>query len=379
MSDPNPTAADEWTQWDTHPSPPAYWPGLGDEHRRGFEIDRRGVKVVAGGLLKLATATTRYDAYPRDYGLNDDHWALPREIGRLLVKAENVFASYWRDLHCETGMAGLLIERASQRYDLADQPLLGDIPMAELDRRVIGLLSGDLPSSLLGELSEFYPNGSESLELPGAIDYGVGNMTAEKAKQDLIPYPVFGTSGLMSFGPAGDALAELSYALVGRAQDLRDAPWIGDAADRAQNALRQIHGNATALAAVAARLDTAATRFKEVAEWCRDNFERAVDPDRSGWDEFWDLGGTPDSRTRSFLAAPNSAFNDIYDNMPKLLTQDLPGLLVTDQKLTDLRESLQRVRTRPKTSEFLKENDAAFMVSRGRTLEGYEEAEKAFG
>ena len=64
------------------------------------------------------------------------------------------------------------------------------------------------------------------------------------------------------------SLVELANTLPLRAQDLRDAPWHREAADMAQGALRQIHGNVTALAATAGTLNAAAERYKEIVHWC---------------------------------------------------------------------------------------------------------------
>ncbi|GAA4224264.1 hypothetical protein FHR32_002886 [Streptosporangium album] len=64
MRDPNPTSADQWSQWDTDPKPPTCWPGLGNEHGDGYEIDRRGVKAVSGNLVKLAVSTRCHDVSP---------------------------------------------------------------------------------------------------------------------------------------------------------------------------------------------------------------------------------------------------------------------------------------------------------------------------
>ncbi|WP_214318963.1 WXG100 family type VII secretion target [Nonomuraea sediminis] len=337
------------------------------------------MKAVSGNLVKLAISSQQFTPLYGGGSWNL-HWTLLRELNTLLSTAQYAAFSFWGDLYEEAGMAGLLIERASQRYDLAEQPLLGDIPRATLDQRIVGMMTGDPPAHVLGdEPSDIYPNGGATLELPKAIDYGVGNMTAAKAKEDLLVYPPLTPVGADSYVQAADSLVELAHTVQGRAQDLRDAPWHGAAADKAQTALRQIYASATGLAAVCGKLAAASKGFDEVLTWCRENFERVADPDRGGWDEFWDMGGTPDSRTRDFLSGPNRQLMEIYYAMPKRIQEDLPGLMVTDQSLADLRERKNMVKTRPKTSKWFKENDKAWLEHHNPILEGYEEAEKAYG
>ncbi|MFI6604786.1 WXG100 family type VII secretion target [Nonomuraea sp. NPDC050536] len=378
VREPNPTPADQWSQWDTNPTIPGSWPGLDAEHKDGFEIERRGVLAVSGKLVNLAMSARQLTPYYYYGGGGFDlHWTLLRELDKLVSRAQYAVFSFWGDLHEEAGMAGLLIERASQQYDLADQPRLGDIPLSELDKRVVGMMPGDPPSHILGEPSEFYPNGGVTLELPKAIDYGVGNMTAAKAKEDLERY--LPPADARRCDQAADSLVELANTLQGRAQDLRDAPWRGAAADNAQTALRQIYASATALASVSGKLAAANRNVEQVFNWCRENFERVADPDRGGWDEFWDFGGTPDSRTRDFLAGPNKQLMEIYDAMPKRIHQDLPGLMVTDKSLATFREQVHWVETRPKNSQWQKDNDKGWLEDNKPILEGYEEAEKKYG
>jgi hypothetical protein len=381
MDEPEPTPADQWSQWETDPKIPSYWPGLGNEHRGdGFEIDRRGVKVVSGKLVNLAVDISKYDyLYAVDYILPGTHWALPRDLSFLFSDADQAVHDFWKDLHAEVGMAGLLIERAATNYQLADDPRLGDLPISRLDERLVEMMPGDAPSSVLTAPSALYPSGSVTLQLPKAVDYGVGQMTAEKAAQDIAYFYHGGNGDQGFYEQMADSLVELANTLQLRAQDLRDSPWRGEAADNGQAALRQIYGNATALAALVGNLSAARSRFWEITDWCYKNFEQMADPDRSGWNEFWDLGGTADSRTRSFLAQANNEFLDVYRMMPKQIKEDLPGLLVTDASLAEFRKMVHDVETRPKDSTFLKKNDSAWLHDNRPILQGYEQAEKNYG
>ncbi|WP_336206101.1 hypothetical protein [Nonomuraea sp. LPB2021202275-12-8] len=343
MIEPPPTLADQWSQWKPVPTIPEYWPGLGNEHRGdGFGIDRRGVKAVAGKLIKRASDDDKLTyAFGQDYGRMSGktfHWKLPGDLGELLDKAEFHIAKFWRDLHVEVGMAGFLIERASTRYDLAEQPLLGDMSTDRLDKILLH------PSAtVLWTPDSHYPKGEERLELPAAADYGVDHMTAEMAKRDIEHLPRGGGSGPEPFEQIAGDLTELANSLRSGAQDLRDAPWHGGAADNAQGALRQIYANTTALAAACGGLGAASRRFKEVADWCRRSFQEMEDLDleRSGAGGIWGPSSIVNGWTRNLLTEANNEFLDVYGMMPKRLKEDLPGLLINEENLAQLNRNMK--------------------------------------
>ncbi|MGW0801700.1 hypothetical protein [Nonomuraea sp. NPDC002799] len=383
MLEPEPTPADQWSRWDTKPTVPTYWPGFGNEHRsEGFEIDRKGVRVVAARLLKAAVGTGDYDDSSAGglvpYGIQ---WALPRELDELFALADVRVRDFWRDLHAEVGMAGLLINRSATNYQLGDDPRLGDLPLHDLDTLHRDIMPGEAPGSVFmtSTPSELYPNGSETLQLPASIDYGVGQMTAEMAMQDIAKF-FHGFSGTLdTYKPMADSLVELANTVQLRAQDLRDAPWRGEAADIAQSALRQIYANATALAAIVGGLIGARARFKEITDWCYQNFEQMADPDRSDMDDLLDAGDTADSRTRSFLEQANKEFFGVRDMMPKQIKEDLPGLMVTDSHVNDLRAYAEETASRSTDSERLKQEDADWQKQYLPILQGSERAEEKYG
>ncbi len=378
MRDPQSTPADQWSGWETDPKLPGYWPGLGNEQRRGgVEIDRKGVKAVSGRLIGMAVDADMDAKLSRSPdAIPNLHWRLPQDLGGLLQGAGNVVHLFWNDLHAEIGMAGLLIERACARYDLADAPLLGDIPLTQLAERIPGT-DGKGVLGRGGQPSHLYPNGSDVLKLHEGVDYGVGAMTAAKAVQDF-SHSTFWLYGDVPayFDLMAGSLVELAHTLSGRAQDLRDSPWYGEAADRAQTALRQIYANVTALAATAGSLNAATTRYKEVTSWCLANFEQVVDPHRGDWDELWDFGGSADSRTRSFLAEANNELLDVHRLMPKRIKEDLPGLLVNDEMVADLRADVERMRNAPHE---LTESNMEWLAAGTPLLATYEKAEKQYG
>jgi hypothetical protein len=66
----------------------------------------------------------------------------------------------------------------------------------------------------------------------------------------------------------------------------------------------------------------------------------------------------------------------IYEDMPKRIAQDLPGLLIIDQSLVDVRKNMDRLRPDPPVDgaygwDLLKEEQERLLK--------YEEAEKKFG
>ncbi|MGW0801695.1 hypothetical protein [Nonomuraea sp. NPDC002799] len=383
MLEPEPTPADQWSRWDAKPTIPSYWPGLGYEHQsEGFEIDRNGVRIVSGQLVKMARPVLDYGSpWPGSKSPLGIQWALPRELDVLLSRASTQATNFWVDLHAEVGMAGLLISRVATNYQLGDDPRLGDLPIDQLDQRLVDMMPGDAPSHVFTATSDLYPNGTDTFQLPAGIDYGVGHMSAEMAMQDIAQFPYFGgypeDQGWLK--QMADSVVEVTHTLLLRAQDLRDAPWRGAAADVAQSALRQIYANATALAATVGSLDAATFRFQQIADWCYKNFDKAADPNRSDWDDYWDGGDTADGRAQKFLEQANQKFFEVRDMMPKQIKEDLPGLMVTDELVNELRESAQNVATRPKDSEFLKENDAAWQKHWLPILQGAELAEEKYG
>ncbi|MGW0808415.1 hypothetical protein [Nonomuraea sp. NPDC002799] len=342
MREPEPKPADQWSRWGTTPTIPGSWPGLGFEHQGdGFEIDRAGVHVVARQLLNLAFDAVKYDdVWVDSYVLPAATWELPSDLCRLMGDADQLIHDFWRDLHSEVGMAGLLIDRAATNYRLGDDPRLGDLSDAERDQRIVDMLPGSgLNGDFMGP-SPLYPGGYRMLEPYVSSDYGIGQITAEEAKKDIDSIPDNGSGDGTTYQTMADSLVELANTLRLRAQDLRDAPWRGAAADVAQSALRQIYANVTALAAIVGSMSAARVRFLEVVAWCRQNFEQMADPHRSDRHEFWDFGGTPNSRARDFLKDANEKFFEAFDMMPKEIKEDLPGLMVTDAELERLRRTI---------------------------------------
>ncbi|MGW0808416.1 hypothetical protein [Nonomuraea sp. NPDC002799] len=345
----------------------------------GFEIDRKGVQVVAGQLLHTAADAVDYDdIYVADGFLPNTQWPLPVELHRLMDEADELVHTFWRDLHSEVGMAGLLIDRAATNYKLGDDPRLGDLSSGQRDKRLVDMLPGnDLRGSFLVP-SMLYPSGGRTLKLSESAE-SVGPMTAAQALDDISDFPHNISEYQGIYEPMADSLVELAHTLRYRAQDLCDAPWQGVAAENAQSALRRIYANATALAAIVGSLFHARARFLEITDWCRRNFEQMADPERGGWDEFWDGGGTADSRARSFLEEANKKFKEVGDMLPKQIKEDLPGLMVTDAKLVELRLSAVHVATWPQNSKWDEEYVATWQENNLPVLQGYERAEETYG
>jgi hypothetical protein len=103
-----------------------------------------------------------------------------------------------------------------------------------------------------------------------------------------------------------------------------------------------------------------------------------ADPDRSGWDEFWDFGGTADSRARSFLTQANNEFLTVYEMLPKQIQENLPGLLVTDENYTRLKWNIQDIEKGILDSG-RGTMDNPLLKQLDHTLAGYERAEETYG
>jgi hypothetical protein len=79
-----PPPVDQFYAWDTEPKIPQHWPGLGSDHRSdGFEIDRRGVKAVAGKQVPNVEITPRWQA--------DGGWLEKQSTVQAYEKAEKVY------------------------------------------------------------------------------------------------------------------------------------------------------------------------------------------------------------------------------------------------------------------------------------------------
>ncbi|MGW0808417.1 hypothetical protein [Nonomuraea sp. NPDC002799] len=385
MREAEPRVTDPWALTQTTPTGPSHWPGSGIEYRGdkfeyrgdGFEIDRKGAQVVAGRLVDLAVDTGKY-SHPRsqEYVSAISQWALPRELSRLMGKADEVVKTFWGDLYAEVGMAGLLIDRAAANYKLGDDPRLGDLPLAQLDQRILDLMPDGADRSGFEGPSRLYPNNSETIQLPASVDYGVGQMTAMQAIHEVSYFPDSGRGERDIYEPMFESLVELARTLLLRAQDLRDAPWRGAAADVAQNALRQIYANANALAATVGSLFRAAVRFVEVIDWCRWNFQQLV---QGGAMMLAATGDTLDGRARSLLEEANEKFYGVYDLMPKRIVQNLPGLMVTEVDLIKLYAAAKTIVTRPKNTPWLKAYDAAWQREYLPVLKAYGQAEETYG
>ncbi len=368
------TRTDQWSGWEMSPEI-GPWPGPGDtagtngSGNDGFDIDRRGVRAVSGKLIELAHDGIEKPLYAYAQLPVGFPWKFPHELARFLYKAGLSAVIFWRYLNEEIGTAGVLIERACTRYDLVDNPRLGDMPFMEAGSR------GVRPPDRLGErppllwdgygAGNHYPNGT--FPLPSVVNDGVDRVSADRAATSFYRPSAEREEGIPTFlDLLISSLVELANTLPMRAQDLHDAPWRGEAADLAQRALRQTYENFHYLATWADTLDAACKRFLEVVDWYANNFHEMVDPYRPYGDELLAFGATADSRTknfyamadphrpygvellttadsraRAFLGTANSLFLEVLDMIPQPLTQNLPGLMVVDENLKSVRSEIK--------------------------------------
>ncbi|MCG5216496.1 hypothetical protein [Streptosporangium sp. KLBMP 9127] len=290
------------------------------------------MRAVSGKLIQLAHDGSDNSAITHTQLVMGFPWEFPNDLARCLHGAGQSVRIFWNDLHAEIGTAGVLTERACTRYDLVDNPRLGDMPFLEAGSEGVRPPDrlGERPSIQFGGPSRLYPNGSEPLPL--VVDDGVERVTAEMAVTSF--YRPSAGDGIPAFlEQLIGSLVDVANTLPLRARDLHDAPWSGETADLTQRALRQIYENVIYLATWADTLNAACRRFLEVVDWYVTNFHEMADPNRRYWDELLDFGSTADSRTRSFLRAANLQFLEVFDMIPQPFTENLPGLMVVDEDL----------------------------------------------
>lgn len=390
------TRTDQWSGWEMSPEI-GPWPGPGDtagangSGNDGFDIDRRGVRAVSGKLIQLALDGLEKPLYTYSQLTVGFPWRLPHDIARHLYKAGQSAVHYWEDLNAEIGTAGALIERSCTRYDLVDNPRPGDMPSMEASP------GGKWPPGRLGERPihwsgphSFYPNGTHELPSLAGDGIGVDHQTAAGTVGAFHRPSTDYEEGIPTFlDSLGSSLVELANTLPLRAQDLYDAPWRGQAADLMQRALRQVYDEIVHLATLADTLDAACKRFLEVVDWYRMNFYAMADPHRPFGHELPAIGTTnfydphrpnlveplttADSRTRDFLRTAESLFLEVANMLPPPITPNLPGLMVADEDLKELRASIEDDR---KYGTWYERQD---LVENEELLQGMEAAERTYG
>ncbi len=358
---------------------PDYTAGANGSGNEGFEIDRRGVRAVSGKLIELANDGLDTPLHTHARLTVGFPWKFPHELARCLYSAGLSASVFWNDLNAEIGTAGVLIERACTRYDLADNPLLGDMPFMEAGSGGVRPPDrlGERPAILWNGPSGFYPNGTDPL--PSVVDDGVEWQSAETAVTSFLRPSAEREEGIPTFlDLLVGSLVELADTLPLRALDLHDAPWRGEAAALTQRALRQVYDNMIYLATWADTLDTACKRFLEVVDWYTKNFYEVVDPHRPYWDELLDLGTTADSRARTFLRTANPLFLEVLDMIPPPITENLPGLMVVDEDLTWLRSEI-KYRKEYDSAALNRYDGRQWLEESEKLLQGREAAERTYG
>jgi len=121
-----------------------------------------------------------------------------------------------------------------------------------------------------------------------------------------------------------NGLTEVSHELVYRAQEIRDAPWRGPAADTAQQSLRSIYENVRGLASTHGHVALRATECAQILGTAQARFDQVVN--KGGW-EFSDLWHGDDDDARRFLGDVHRQWADTLERLPEAATIALPGLI----------------------------------------------------
>ncbi len=128
-----------------------------------------------------------------------------------------------------------------------------------------------------------------------------------------------------------NGLVEVAHALVSSAQDVRDAPWHGPAADKAQSAMHTIYENVRGLAAVHGRIAQTVYEIALVVSTAQHRFDAVVN--KGGW-EFSDLWGGDDDDARRFMSDVNRELAAAIGRVPDMYVMELPGLIPENDRDT---------------------------------------------
>ncbi|MEU4230854.1 hypothetical protein AB0F17_41745 [Nonomuraea sp. NPDC026600] len=128
-----------------------------------------------------------------------------------------------------------------------------------------------------------------------------------------------------------NGLVEVAHGIVFRAQEIRDAPWHGPAADKAQGALQSIFETVRGLASVHGDMGLRTTECAEILISAQHRFDAVVN--KGGW-EISDLWGGDDKDAAEFLTGVNRQLGDVMRRLPGAAQLGLPGLIPEPDRAT---------------------------------------------
>ncbi|WP_329424643.1 hypothetical protein OG339_30050 [Streptosporangium sp. NBC_01495] len=321
-----------------------YWPGLGLERGGGggVEVPYTRLQTIGGRLItefdhvykllrtpvlpsEKVTAGTM-DWYPA--------WAT---FVTILTFGEHL-SCLVGDVMAECAAAGALVATSGRNYQFVDQgawrasPPHWDVLEDPIKREDEGRYR--VSNAYPGHMS--WPEGN-TIQLAGAFGLGFNPIedvertatyqyeSRERLREMLMSCKPEALSGHANgTTDIANGLTEAAHALMYRAQEIRDAPWVGADADKAQEALRSIYENIRGLAAVHGQVARGTEECAQVLRTAQSRFDHVVN--KGGW-EISDIWNGDDKDARAFMAEVQRQLGDALRRMPQEANIRLPGLI----------------------------------------------------
>ncbi|WP_285780671.1 hypothetical protein [Microtetraspora sp. NBRC 13810] len=203
--------------------------------------------------------------------------------------------------------------------DPPDLPFMSSVDWSSADRSPLALSEGRY------SLSEIYPVGRFAAYVPSSMDPG------QPIGFDGLDIPLPGSparagirAALMAQDPdtlsqcavaltgVADGLVEVVHRLTYRAQDVRDAPWRGPAADEVQRALQRISLSVRSLAAGYGAVGLLAQECADIVRDAQHGFDVVVN--KGGW-EVSDVWGGDNDDAREYLGDVNRKLANVIERL----------------------------------------------------------------
>ncbi|MER5327115.1 WXG100 family type VII secretion target [Streptosporangium roseum] len=339
--EPQPTLQDEWSAWEPYPQRQHYWPGLGVERVDEYEANHARLQAIGTHFMTEFEGVyqrlpkPQLDDFADRMGYHPTGWGAAQTWTTLVGAFEDALCFLTTDAMMETAVAARGVATSGRTYELVDKD-------SWLSKHPVG---GGVISDRAGRyrVTNAYPSGSIGLLTPYEnVDNVIGNWVANEPwmgddSRAYIRHKLMSwkPEGLTSFANTvtgiANGLVEVAHGLMSRAQEMRDAPWRGAAADHAQQSLRQIYENVRGLAATHGQVAQGLTAAAEIITTAQSRFDVVVN--KGGW-EFSDLWHGDDEDARHFLKGVGQQLADVLRQMPQTARIHLPGLIPEAERAT---------------------------------------------
>ncbi|MEU7861283.1 hypothetical protein [Nonomuraea sp. NPDC049141] len=339
MREPQPTAEDEWSAWENLPIREYYWPGLELEHSSGYEVGHGRLQTIGKQLMTQFDEVyrllhRRFESAKMTGGILG--WKAAITVSDCITGFEEALSCLTGDAMMECAMAAGLVSTSGRSYQLAEV----DSWRAKPDAWATIPEESWSPKGHYW-VSNAYPNGSIS---PRILKANVGDPVTELITDDTSHHGLNRAQireMLMSWKPnlltdyasattaIANGLVEVAHGIVFRAQEIRDAPWHGPAADKAQEALKSIYETVRGLASVHGDMGLRTTECAEILISAQHRFDAVVN--KGGW-ELSDLWSGDDKDAAEFMTGVNRQLGDVMRQLPGAAQLGLPGLIPESER-----------------------------------------------